>query len=166
MLYYAHNNNKDIKMRINNKKIEKGFTLIELMITVAIVGILASVALPSYQNYVVRSQVSEAFSLAGTIQTSMAEYYQNNGNFTGVTSLAVLGITAPTGKYVSGVTVSGSVITLTFGGSAVSSKIASKNITFTGVDPTGNGVIKWQCDGTVISGGTSYLPTSCTTITN
>jgi type IV pilus assembly protein PilA len=144
--------------------IQKGFTLIELMITVAIVGILASVALPSYQNYTIRAQISEAFALAGGIQTAMAEYYQTNGNFTGVTSVTALKVTAPTGKYVSAVSASASVITLTFGGSAVNAKISGGTLTFTGVDSASNGVIKWQCSGS--TSVLTYVPTSCNTATN
>ena len=65
-------------MKLTNK-IQKGFTLIELMITVAIVGILVAVALPAYQNYTIRAQVSEGFTLAGGVQSAVAENYAQTG---------------------------------------------------------------------------------------
>ncbi len=63
------------------KKIQKGFTLIELMIVIAIIGILAAIAIPAYQNYTIRSQVTEGLSLADGWKTSISEYYAQNGSF-------------------------------------------------------------------------------------
>ncbi len=63
------------------KKVQKGFTLIELMIVIAIIGILAAIAIPAYQNYTIRSQVTEGLSLADGWKTSISEYYAQNGKF-------------------------------------------------------------------------------------
>ena len=61
------------------KSLQKGFTLIELMIVIAIIGILAAIAIPAYQNYTIRAQVTEGLSLADDFKTAVAEFYQNNG---------------------------------------------------------------------------------------
>ena len=100
----------------------KGFTLIELMIVVAIIGILVAVGIPQYQNYVARAQVAEGFSLASGLKTAVAEYQNSNGVFpTGTdvhTDLGIESVGNIIGKYVTGVTVSNNgsgTITATFG---------------------------------------------------
>ena len=93
------------------KVVQKGFTLIELMIVVAIVGILAAIAIPAYQNYLIRSQVTEGLSLADSWKTAIAEYFSNNGTFAVCATPATAGClqmggsAISTGKYVSSVTV-------------------------------------------------------------
>ena len=91
------------------KTIQKGFTLIELMIVVAIIGILAAIAIPAYQDYTIRSQVTEGLNLAGAVKAEVAEFYAQNGSWpTAINGGAgTLGHTAteiPSGKYVSSVT--------------------------------------------------------------
>ena len=77
------------------KSVQKGFTLIELMIVIAIIGILAAIAIPAYQNYTIRAQVSEGLSLAGGIETAFDECYANHGTAGGsCASLTNLGITS------------------------------------------------------------------------
>src|SRR5271156_2242393 len=94
------------------KTLQKGFTLIELMIVIAIIGILAAIAIPAYQNYTIRAQVTEGLSLAAGWKTAISEYYAQNGAFpTGSTTAAAgaagsVSVTgASSGKYVSAVVV-------------------------------------------------------------
>ena len=68
-------------VRVMMKRIQSGFTLIELMIVVAIIGILAAIAIPAYQDYVIRSQVTEALAMAGAAKASVAEFYANRGEW-------------------------------------------------------------------------------------
>lgn len=139
---------------------QKGFTLIELMITVAIVGILAAVALPAYQNYTIRAQVSEGFTLSGGLQSAVAENYAQTGTFP--TTLATVGMeNPPKGKYTSSVDLgaAGSII-VTYGEGA-NTKITGGVVTLTPIDD-GEGNIKWNCtpdEGKILR---SYVPSSCT----
>jgi type IV pilus assembly protein PilA len=137
---------------------QKGFTLIELMITVAIVAILAAVALPAYQDYTIRAQVSEGFQLANGIQTGIAEYYAQNGSYPATN--ATLGQASVAGKYVSAVTSAANVVTVAYGGPQANTNIpAGATVTFTANDP-GTGALVWTC----AIGGTmqqKYVPSSC-----
>src|SRR5579871_4733258 len=99
-------------------RLQKGFTLIELMIVVAIIGILAAIAIPAYQDYTIRSQVTEGLNLAGAVKTSVAEFYANNGAWpVGLVGNApALGYTnLPSGKYVASVDVATGTIIITYG---------------------------------------------------
>src|SRR5262245_53939724 len=114
---------------ISMKSVQKGFTLIELMIVVAIIGILAAIAIPAYQDYTIRSQVTEGLNLAAPAKASVADYYANTGNFPADNSTAGLSDAASiTGKYVTSVTVGAAgLITIAYG-NQVNSKINGQNL--------------------------------------
>ena len=163
------------------KTIQKGFTLIELMIVIAIIGILAAIAIPAYQNYTIRSQVTEGISMAAGWKTAISEYYAQNGSFpTGSTTVAAgaankVSVTGNSqGKYVGSIAVgAGGVITVTYTGSQVSAKLLNGVLTFVpGTDA--NADVVWICGtatlptNVTLGGGAAattitaaYLPTSC-----
>ncbi len=141
------------------KKIQQGFTLIELMIVVAIIGILAAVAVPMYLDYAVRSQVAEGLNLSGGAKSAVTEFYQDRGVFP--TNNAEAGVEAAAniqGKYVSSVTVVNDVITVQYGND-VNAQILGETITFT-ADTTTAGSVRWVCaSGGVIQD--KHLPAAC-----
>jgi len=145
------------------KKMQKGFTLIELMIVVAIIAILAAIAIPAYQDYLVRSQVSEGAVLADGAKTAISEFYSNTGGFPSNNTSAGLAVkTAIVGKYVSQVDAGGvqpGVIQVTYGNSA---NKAIKGLFFGLSAITHAGSIEWSCKNTTYTTVASkYLPTSC-----
>ncbi|MCS4503428.1 pilin [Arhodomonas aquaeolei] len=141
------------------KKTQQGFTLIELMIVVAIIGILAAIAIPAYQDYVARSQVTEAVSLSSGLKTSVAEIYTSEGTFTPADS-GNLGLPASadiSGEYVNNVAVADGVITATMENSGVAEAIQGGTLVFSPI--TNAGSIEWSCNGGTI--GDEYLPSRC-----
>jgi len=134
-----------------NKSIQKGFTLIELMIVVAIIGILAAVAIPAYQNYTARTEVTEAFTLLDGLRTPVVDGYENDGVFT------IPAGTVRDGRYVGGISVAGSDTQLiaTFKNQSVSGLIRSKTVTFTYDSAKG----KWDCGSADLP--PQLLPSSC-----
>ncbi len=128
------------------KSVQKGFTLIELMIVVAIIGILAAIAIPAYQDYTIRAQVTEGLNLAGAAKAAVSESFASNGTFPADNAAAGIGLaTDIQGKYVSSVTVGANgVITVLFGNQANAANLAGKTLTLTpGV--SANGDVGWQC---------------------
>jgi type IV pilus assembly protein PilA len=146
------------------KYIQSGFTLIELMIVVAIIGILAAVAIPSYQDYTARAQVAEGVSLTSQYKTSLAEYYASRGSLADATVAGMGGTTA--GKYVTGIaftnqTTNSVQVEATFGGSAAAAITGS-------VFPisTTTGGNTWECGVNVIAAPAAmiqskYMPSNC-----
>ncbi len=140
---------------------QKGFTLIELMIVVAIVGILAAVAIPAYQDYTIRAQVSEGLSLASAAKAAVVESYGSNGAWPSDNTAAGVGTaTNIVGKYVTGVAVAGNLVTVTFGGSS-NSAISAKTLFFT-AGLSANGDIAWQCGSKSMATGITATGTGVT----
>ena len=150
------------------RKIQSGFTLIELMIVVAIIGILAAIAIPQYQNYVARTQMSEALSLASGSKVALAEYFQSNGVFPADNATAGIGVnTTIKGKYVTSVTVSATaaaggvgakgILTVFLDETGTHSHLKGGSMILTGTD-TGGSII-WACSSSATL--TKYLPSSC-----
>ncbi|HEZ4820226.1 TPA: pilin [Neisseria meningitidis] len=124
--------------------LQKGFTLIELMIVIAIVGILAAVALPAYQDYTARAQVSEAILLAEGQKSAVTEYYLNHGIWPGDNNSA--GVATSTdikGKYVKSVEVKNGVVTATMLSTGVNNEIKGKKLSLWAKRQ--NGSVKWFC---------------------
>jgi type IV pilus assembly protein PilA len=160
------------------KAIQKGFTLIELMIVVAIIGILAAIAIPAYQDYTIRAQVTEGLNLAGAVKAAVAESFAQDGDWPANNVAAGVGNAADiTGKYVTSVTVNGGGITIAYGNQA-NNNIATQSLGLLPATSVNNDVV-WVCGlrdtpsgATAASGAVAttsagmlakYLPQTCRT---
>ncbi|WP_018867977.1 MULTISPECIES: pilin [unclassified Thioalkalivibrio] len=144
---------------MQKKTAQQGFTLIELMIVVAIIGILAAIALPAYQDYTARAQMSEAMSLTSGARTAVAETYATTGDWPSNNDEAGLSTaTEITGSYVESVTVSGDgVITAQlFNAAPVQNQIRGDDLVLTPTDEDGS--VSWECSG---SADSKFYPASC-----
>ena len=141
------------------RKNQWGFTLIELMIVVAIIGILAAIAIPMYLDYTTRSQIAEGLNVAGGAKSAVTEYYQDRGAFP--TNNAEAGLDAPgniIGKYVVSISVDSSgVVTILYGNEA-HPFMTGETVTLTATDHVGS--VGWACaSGGVIQA--KHMPSAC-----
>lgn len=136
------------------RSMQQGFTLIELMIVVAIIGILAAIALPAYQDYTTRSKISEGLTLAGSAKTAVSEHAMSQGSLPA--NNAAAGYQSPDTKYVSEITIANGLITITY---KTDAGVASGKDTLVLSPISATGGIDWKCKpGTVEA---KYLPANC-----
>ena len=143
-----------------NLKKQQGFTLIELMIVIAIIAILAAIALPAYQDYLIRAQVSEAAVLLDGTKTSTTEYFENTGVFPPSNLSAGLASAASiNGTYVASVTTVSGLTTAVMGNKA-NAAVTGGTLELSAITAAGAGSVQYKCKaGTGIAD--RYLPTSC-----
>ncbi|MFT5482410.1 MAG: type IV pilus assembly protein PilA [Halieaceae bacterium] len=142
-------------------RVQKGFTLIELMIVIAIVGILAAVALPAYQDYTVRAKTSEAMALLGEAKTTIAEYYISNGELPSTVAKAGLRTNIETDNVNSVTWSSLGIITVEVNDIGGSTGAATTNSVSFSLTSTSSGTPQWKCIQGTNGMETKYLPANC-----
>jgi type IV pilus assembly protein PilA len=143
-----------------SKKLQKGFTLIELMIVVAIIGILAAIAIPAYQDYTIRAQVSEGVNLAAAAKAAISETFLNRGKAPMTRTAAGMSATGTDtrGKYVTGVDIVNGAIVITYGYDA-NAQINAKTLGITPYE-TPDLSVAWVCGAAAATAGTNPLGTA------
>ena len=146
------------------KKIQRGFTLIELMIVVAIIGILAAVALPAYQDYTIRAQVSEGLALAKEVQTAVNDFRVNRGRMPAAnTSAGLPNAVSILGTYVSGINAAGGDIVITYGQATANAALNTTpetlgiNAAAPGGNVTSGSPLTWVCGQAPLPGGVAFI---------
>lgn len=144
---------------MNTIRKQAGFTLIELMIVIAIIAILAAIAIPAYQDYTIRAQVSEGANIVSSAKLTVAAFRDENGTWPSSNASAGLAAAASiNGEFVTGVAISGNgIITATYGNNA-NPKISGDTLVFTPTDEGGS--ISWDC-ATTTSVEAKFLPSQC-----
>jgi type IV pilus assembly protein PilA len=144
---------------------QKGFTLIELMIVVAIIGILAAIAIPAYQDYIARAQMSEAMVLADGLKTSISETYAQDGSCPANGTSGIAAAIAINGNYVTSVTTGGPgganggcTVTVLMNSTSTSTGIKGKNLILTMATSAAGGSNIWTCTSSALQ---KYVPKAC-----
>ena len=141
-------------------KKQQGFTLIELMIVVAIIGILAAIAIPAYQDYTIRAQVSEGLNLSGGAKAAVTEFYQDRGVMPANNTEAGLALaTEIQGKYVGSVTVAAGVITVVYDNDA--HQVITNQTIQLSPSTAAVGSVQWVCSSAANAIENKHLPAAC-----
>jgi type IV pilus assembly protein PilA len=143
------------------KRVQQGFTLIELMIVVAIVGILAAIALPAYQDYIARSKVSEVMAALGAAKTSVSEFAGTNNRLPATTDEAGLSAPASTAKYISGLSWANNRVEAVVKAGGAVAALDNAVVYMTPTMDAATNQVTWNCGTTAAATSYKYLPSNC-----